>query len=242
MRSLSWLNANRTRNANRTAEIAEYGIEMGKLRLIWLAASIWACTAAPLSALNAASKQEASPSWVLHKQKVHVEKLDLHPAERLCANWGWAAVVSDMAAARGAHIAQQYLVDRLYGGSRCLDKAGDFDDLAKQISHEYVMEDGQKFALVARFTAGAPVQADPLILALRQNRPLMLVWRDRAYLLIGLMYDEYIAESGNKMFVVTELQLFDPLGKEGKRAVVFARDQDSPDDIKGILDLSVYTK
>jgi hypothetical protein len=157
-------------------------------------------------------------------------------------NWGWAAVVSDMAAARGIHISQQYLIDRLYGGSRCIDAVADSEALAKAISRDYVLQDGQKFALEARFTPGAPVQTDPLIASVRQNRPIMLLWRNHPYLLTGITYDEYIAETGNKMFVVTELQLFDPLAQEGKRAVVFARNQDNPGDINGVLDLSVYTK
>lgn len=215
---------------------------MGKSRFIYIAASICFCAVSTFAPLNAEGNQDASPSWVLHKQKVQAEKLDLEPAERPCVNWGWAAVVADMAAARGIHIGQQYFIDRLYGGSRCLDAAGDPEDLAKQISHDYVMADGQKFALEAQFIPGAPAQIDSLIASMRQNRPLMLLWRNHPYLLTGLTYDEYIAESGNKMFVVTELQLFDPLGKEGKRTVVFSRDQDSPGEINGVLDFTVYTK
>ena len=214
---------------------------MGK-QIIGVAASICVYAASTLAPLNGSGKQDTSPAWVLHKQKVQAEKLDLKPAERPCANWGWAAVITEMAAARGVHISQQYLIDRLYGGSRCIEAVVDSEDLAKEISHDYVLQDGQKFALEARFTPGAPVQADPVIVSVRQNRPLMLLWRHRAYLLTGLTYDEYIATSGNKIFVVTELQLFDPLAEEGKRVVVFSRGQDSPDDIDGVLDLAVYTK
>ncbi|HEU5232667.1 MAG TPA: hypothetical protein VFU50_07410 [Terriglobales bacterium] len=215
---------------------------MGNPRFIRMAANICLCALSSAGPLHAGGKQEASPAWVLHKQKVQAEKLDLRPAEQPCANWGWVAVVSDMAAARGIHISQQYLIDRLYGGSRCLDAVADSEALAKAISHDYVLQDGQQFGLQARFTPGAPVQADPLIVSVRQNRPLMLLWRNHPFLLTGLTYDEYIAETGNKMFVVTELQLFDPLGEPGKRTVVFSRDQDSPDDINGVLDLVVYTK
>ena len=215
---------------------------MRKWGFVYIAVSICVYAVYTLAPLSAGDKQDASPSWVLHKQKVQAEKLDLEPAERPCVNWGWAAVVADMAAARGVQISQQYLVDRLYGGSRCLDAAGDSEDLAKQLSHDYVLANGQKFALEARFIPGAPAQTDPLIMSVRQNRPLMLLWRNHPYLLTGLTYDEYIAESGNKMFVVTELQLFDPLGEKGKRGVVFSRDQDNPDEIDGVLDLTVYTK
>lgn len=215
---------------------------MRKWRFVYIAAGICVSVVSTFALLSAGGKQDVSPSWVLHKQKVQAEKLDLEPAERPCVNWGWAAVVADMAAARGVQISQQYLVDRLYGGSRCLDAAGDSEDLAKQLSHDYVLPNGQKFALEARFIPGAPAQTDPLIVSVRQNRPLMLLWRNHPYLLTGLTYDEYIAESGNKMFVVTELQLFDPLAEKGKRTVVFSRDQDSPAEINGMLDLTAYTK
>ena len=215
---------------------------MRKWRFVYIAAGICVYVVSTFAPLSAGGKQDASPSWVLHKQKVQAEKLDLEPAERPCVNWGWAAVIADMAAARGVQISQQYLVDRLYGGSRCLDVAGDSEDLAKQLSHDYVLPNGQKFALEARFIPGAPAQTDPLIVSVRQNRPLMLLWRNHPYLLTGLTYDEYIAETGNKMFVVTELQLFDPLAEKGKRTVVFSRDQDSPAEINGVLDFTVYTK
>ena len=67
----------------------------------------------------------------------------------------------------------------------------------------------------------------------------MLIWRGHAYLLIGMMYDEYIAPTGNKMFIVTELKLFDPAAEEGKRESSFLRDRDNPDDLNGILELTV---
>jgi hypothetical protein len=215
---------------------------MGNWRSLLCAACVSSGVLSLLPALNAGAKQETSPAWVLHKQKVEAEKLDLRPAERPCANWAWVAVITDMAAARGVHIDQQYLVDRLYGGSRCTDLPGNSEDLAKQISHDYVLPSGQKFALDAKFILGAPTQPDSLIASIRQNRPLLLMWENRAYLLIGLTYDEYIAESGNKLFVITEMQLFDPLREEGKRKVIFSRDQNNPTDINGVLDLTVYTK
>ena len=189
------------------------------------------------------SKTQPPPGWVLHKQTVDLDKaIDLAPADRSCGNWSWVAAVVNMAATRGAHIDQQYLVDRLYGGSICTDSAGDWETLSKQISHDYVLIDGQRFSLAARFIPGAPSQADPLIYSIRQNRPMMLLWRSRPYLLTGMTYDEYVAPTGNKMFTVTELRLFDPLAPDGKRQVIFSRDQDSPDDLNGAVELSISPK
>ena len=187
-------------------------------------------------------KAQPPPGWMLRKQSVSLGKTDLKPAERHCENWSWVAGVTDMAEAGGARIDQQYLVDRLYGGSVCLSSVGDIADLAQRISHDYVLPDGQRFRLDAQFTAGAPSQADPLIVAMRQNRPLMLIWRNHSYLLTGMAYDEYIAPTGNRMFMVQSLTLFDPDGDEGKREVAFVRDRDNPDDLNGLIELFIYPK
>jgi hypothetical protein len=187
-------------------------------------------------------KAQPPPGWMLRKQSVSIEKVDLKASERSCGNWSWVAGITDMAEANGAHIDQQYLVDRLYGGSVCLESAGDMEDLSNRISHDYVLPDGQKFRLAVQFHPGAPTQADPLIMAMRQNRPLMLLWRNRSYLLKGMSYDEYIAPTGDKMFMITELRLFDPAEEEGKREQSFLRDRDNPDDLNGILELSIYPK
>src|SRR5215469_2304145 len=127
--------------------------------------------------------KQPPPGWMLRKQHIEIEGLQFKAADQTCENWSWVAGITDMAASGGARIDQQYLIDRLYGGSVCLTSAGDFDELARRISHDYVLLDGQKFRIEAQYTAGAPTQADPLILAIRQSRPLMMIWRNRAYLL-----------------------------------------------------------
>lgn len=188
------------------------------------------------------AKKQPPPNWVLHNQKVQLSTVNFKAAEQPCGNWAWVAGVSAIAAARGAQLDQRYLVDRIYGGSVCLESAGDFASLAKQISREYVLPDGQKFTLAAEFKPGVPTQPDWLIYSLRQDRPLMLLWGNKTYLLTGMNYDEYVAPTGNKMFIITELRLFDPLADQGKGEKVFSRDQDNPGDLNGFLELSVYTK
>jgi len=186
--------------------------------------------------------KQPPPGWVLRKQHIEMQDVQFKAADQTCENWSWVAGITDMAAISGARIDQQYLIDRLYGGSVCLTSAGDFDDLAHRISHDYVLLDGQKFRIEAQYTSGAPTQADPLIMSIRQSRPLMMMWRNRAYLLTGMDYDEYISPTGNRMFMVTALKFFDPAAEEGKHEVVFSRDQDNPDDLNGVLQLSVDSK
>src|SRR5690242_17261516 len=71
---------------------------------------------APLNALFGA-KHKPPAGWILRKQNADLEKTDFKVAEKACENWTWVAAIVAMAAYRGAHIDQQYLIDRLYGGS-----------------------------------------------------------------------------------------------------------------------------
>jgi hypothetical protein len=195
----------------------------------------------PLNALFS-GKNQTPAGWVLHKQSANLEKTDFQVAEKACDNWAWVAGIVGMAASRGAHIGQQYLIDRLYGGSICVNSTVNIESRAREISRDYVLVDGQRFRLEAQFARGAPTQPDPLIVAMRQNRPLMLLWRNRPYLLTGVDYDEYTAPTGNKLLIVTELRLFDPAADAPKRQLTFSREEDNTDDLNGVLDLNVYTK
>lgn len=197
---------------------------------------------ASLFGLFGGGKTQPPPGWVLHKQSARFDSSKLAGADRDCGNWGWAAGVVDMARAQGVRLDQQYLVDRLYGGSLCLDEPGDIDQLAQAISHDYILPDGQKFSLQAQFTPGAPTQADPLIVSVRQSTPVMLLWRNHAYLLVGLEWDEYIAPTGNKMFMINQLQLFDPTSNGKDRELSFLRGRDNPDDLNGQLTVTLIRK
>ncbi|PYY03574.1 MAG: hypothetical protein DMG64_07310 [Acidobacteria bacterium] len=195
----------------------------------------------PLSGFFSAKKLRLA-GWVLRKQSANLEKTAFKVAEKPCENWAWVAGIVSLAAAQGVHIEQQYLVDRLYGGSICRSSPVDVGSLAREISRDYVLPDGQRFRLEAQFSAGAPTQPDPLIVAMRQNRPLMVLWNGRSYLLTGVSYDEYTAPTGNKLLIVTEFKLFDPAANAPKNELTFSRESDNADDLGGVLVLNVYPK
>jgi hypothetical protein len=196
-----------------------------------------------LRSLFGAKKSGPPPGWMVRQESAKLEKAELIAAERPCANWSWAAGVVSMVQARGARIAQEYLIDRLYGGSLCLDSVADLPGLADQISHAYTLNDGQKFRIDAHFTPGAPTQPDFLIADLRQDKPVMLIWRGRIYLLTAMEWQEYIAPTGNKMFAIQTLRLFDPAAPTPEtREITFSRDTDNPDDLNGTLELDVNPK
>ena len=75
---------------------------------------------------------------------------------------------------------------------------------------------------------------------MRQGRPLILFWNGHAYLLCGLLYDEFIASDGGRVFVVREMKLRDPYVAAGdKQFVTFVRGTDDPNDIDGLMQVTV---
>ena len=156
-------------------------------------------------------------------------------AQRPCENWEWAAALDSMLKPTKAATGQEYQILRLYGGNICTEVKS-YQELAEKISHEYTLDDGRHFFLEARYSAGAPTTVAPMIVALRDKRPLLLVWKHHPYVLIGLIYDEYVAMDGERQFLPKELKLIDP---EAGKSVSFVCERDNPASIDGIMEVLV---
>ena len=161
-------------------------------------------------------------------------------AAQKCKNWTWAATLETVLRLQQVQLDQHQLVTKLQGGEVCDDNFTNFEDLPRLVEGEYVLEDGRKVRVSASYLAGAPTNIDDLIVAMRQGRPLILFWKGHAYLLCGLIYDEYIAGGGHRIFVVREMKLRDPYVAAGdKQFVTFVKDTDDPNDIDGLMQVKV---
>ncbi len=168
-------------------------------------------------------------------QEATVDNPDIELAERPCENWIWAAALNRVLKPLDASMGQEYQILRLYGGTVC-SGVKDYAELAQRISHEYRLDDGRRFLLNARFVEGAPTGLDAVIVSLREQRPMMVVWKNHAYLLVGLVYDEYIARDGGRVFQLKEMKLGDPANGS---VVSYQRDRDDPATIGGLMEISV---
>ena len=168
-------------------------------------------------------------------QQALIDHPKISSAEHPCENWIWAAALDSVLKARGAATGQEYQILRLYGGRPCT-AVKSYSELANKISHEYVLDDGRRFLLQAIYTAGPPSHIDPLVVAMREQRPLMVVWKSHAYVLTGLNYDEYIGPNNARIFELKELILADP-GSGG--TVSFLRGHDDSNEIDGMMDVTI---
>ncbi len=161
-------------------------------------------------------------------------------AAQKCKNWTWAAALETVLRLQKVPLDQHQLVTKKQGGEVCDDDFTRFEDLPRLVEGEYALEDGRKVRVSASYLAGAPTNIDDLIVAMRQGRPLILFWKGHAYLLCGLLYDEYIGANGQRVFVVREMKLRDPYVAAGdKQFVTFVRDTDDANDIDGLMQVKV---
>lgn len=165
------------------------------------------------------------------------------PGQR-CENWAWMAAVQAMMATQGITYAQDALADKAYGGTVCVDTEPSLEQISLWLDGDYQLDDGAKFSVKTIRVTGAPTNIDDLIMNLRQQRPMLLVWKKHAYVLAGIVYDDYLHPTGAHRFEVQELHLIDPLAPEDadSRHMNFTRADDDPKDIQGMLWLQVNAK
>jgi hypothetical protein len=173
-------------------------------------------------------------------QAAEIPAFDAAIAAQKCNNWAWAASIETVLRLQEVKLDQHELVTRLQGGEVCDDDFTRFEDLPRLVEGEHVLEDGRKVRISAAYAAGAPTNIDDLIVTLRQGRPLIVFWKGHAYLLCGLIYDEYIGGGGQRVFIVREMKLRDPFVAAGdKRFVSFVKGPDDPNDINGLMQIRV---
>ncbi len=179
------------------------------------------------------------PKWALYKRPpatVEIANLAVTPAAQKCENWAWAAGTSDMLRARGFPLKPAELVTKAYAGEVCDDRLGDLVHLAQVPSGTYLRDDGTKVRVEGSFTPGL-ASPDDLVASLRRNLPLVLLWRGHPYLVRGAVYQEAVAQTGQKQILLLEIKLADPYAPG--TTVSFLAEKDDPAEIQGTFDVTV---
>ena len=197
---------------------------------------------ASLSAPSPAAKKKQPKVSVLLRPGVTAElavPAAVGAAEK-CENWAWAAAVETILRSQDVALDQHYWVQKSDGGEICLESLAPLEHIARIVRGEYVLDDTRKVRLEARYTVGAPVDMGSIIVGLNRGQPALLAWKGHAYVIYGVLYDEYLSPSGNRFFEIRELKLIDPFYAEGEGSrVSFVRGQDQNADIGGIFEITV---
>jgi hypothetical protein len=178
-------------------------------------------------------KEKLPPKGVIHLQEVK-DPPKLH-ADQPCNNYSWAASLAAVLESQKADIAEDYWIDKYYGGDLCLENMGTPDDLIKKAEGEYVLDDGRHVELKLEYFAGLPANSSTLLVPIMTDEILILFVDGHADLLIGAMWDEYQSKRGERMIDLKELHLLDPLLDGEKQKVVLDTTGDDVSKVTGFM-------
>jgi hypothetical protein len=177
---------------------------------------------------------KGAPLTRLPGKSAEIANLALPAPAQKCQNWAWAVAIETMLQAQNVPLKQNFWVQKVNGSEICVDALPAPDLLARAIDGRYVLDDGRKVRLESRYFA-APITPDDLIAPVRQGTPLLLFWNARAFVLRGLVFDEYIYPNGQRMFEIREIKLLDPLAPAKQRELSFLNGRDDPAELSGVF-------
>jgi len=187
----------------------------------------------------AADKKTGAPLAKLPPQTAAIVGLKLPAAAQACTSYAVAVAVEAMLRVQKVALDQHFWVQKADGGELCIDPLPDLDHLSRAINGKYVLDDSRKVTLETHIIPGAPTIPDDAIAPVRQGIPLLVLWKDRAYVLHDIIYDEYIFPNGQRMFQLKELKMTDPIAPARTREVSFKSGTDDPADISAIFWVTV---
>lgn len=192
---------------------------------------------------SARKRKLGMPMAKLPQQNIALPEFTPVIAAQKCENYAWAAGLETLLRAQNVvTLDQHYWVTKLWGGELCEPDFGKFEDLAKAIDGEYVRDDGSKVRVKTTYVAGVPQAVDSLIADLRRGRATLFFWKGHPYLLAGMVYDEYVAPNGQRLYDIQQMKLRDPYYAQGEQLfATWAKDTDSLADINGTMQVTVTT-
>lgn len=183
-----------------------------------------------------AGSQKRQQYYLKADQTADLHDPKLVPAKQNCANWGLAAGLETMLARQKVELDQNFWVMHLNYGEVCADLPS-MELLAKVVNQEFVLDDGRHVRLELHFNPGAPTNIDDVLMGLKRQQASLMLWRGHPYYLVGMTYDEHIGSNGSRLFEIKELRLADTFA--GQPGTIFRKGRDDPQEIGGILSVSV---
>jgi hypothetical protein len=113
-------------------------------------------------------------------------------ARQRCQNWCWAACVEAVFALNGYRVAQEHIVDKLYGGPVCAPSSG--AGIAAAINGVWRSPGGDSFTAVAevlwdlQYAFGRPDRVEQAANELAQGYPLIVGALGHATVMTGMSY------------------------------------------------------
>jgi len=187
------------------------------------------------SCVNANGQDVGCTTVFLPNQEVRVASLPLVVAasksksDVMAASVATAVTDPDVCCGRNSALVDR--VDSADGRSLML--------LGEKLRGKHYLDSGLSIVVTARFWPGASVNAEDIISSLMAQRPLLMDWSGRLYVLYGAVFDEYRSYGCGNMHAIRTLLLVDTRFSDRRRYVSFNRQTDDLGKVAGILALAI---
>jgi hypothetical protein len=112
-------------------------------------------------------------------------------------------------------------------------------DLGEKLRGKYYLSSGLPILVDEQYWPAASVNPEGIIGSLMAQRPLLMLWNDRLYVMYGAIFDEYKYYSGANVHVIRTLLLVDTRFSDQRRYVSFNRQSDDWGRVTGLLALTI---
>ncbi|HSZ60614.1 MAG TPA: hypothetical protein VK828_02380 [Terriglobales bacterium] len=117
--------------------------------------------------------------------------------------------------------------------------ASSLKDLGAKIEGRHVLGDGLSINVRAEYVPTSSLSARLLVSTLMNQKPMLLGWKSRVYVVYGAVYDETrIYDPDGWQFVIHKLLLLDVRFSDHRREVEFDSESDDWNTIQGVLTAS----
>ena len=111
-------------------------------------------------------------------------------------------------------------------------------ELGEKLRGKHYLDDGLPIFITDQYWSGVSVNPEAIIGTLKAQRPLLMDWNGRLYVLYGVVYDENLCTDG-ALHSIHTLLLVDARFSDHRRYVTFDRQTDDWGKVSGLLALAV---
>ena len=112
-------------------------------------------------------------------------------------------------------------------------------DLGEKLRGKYYLSSGLPILVDEQYWPAASVSPEGIIGFLMAQRPLLMLWNGRLYVMYGAIFDDYKYYSGANVHVIRTLLLVDTRFSDQRRYVSFNRQSDDWGRVTGVLALTI---
>jgi len=112
-------------------------------------------------------------------------------------------------------------------------------DLAVKLNGRQLLSDGRPFQIEAEYVTPEAVSAARVVMEIANQRPILMAWNSRFYIVRGVDYVQVEDSTGATGFTIRNFLLWDTRFADERRNLTFHRETEDPAKVQGLLFLRV---